>query len=315
MINKKEQYVDNNSIANQSSRDINQIINVYKADPDEIKNICMALYEKNHNELVLIAQDKAKAEVESYAEILFTELSSVISKEIEDKLKEPEVQAAINDTVKTVARKGKKTDKDLLSLLIKEKIDKFDDEQSSSIIDDAIEVMSKITSSQMILCGVIFLIRTTSQTWNHKTYLDYKKEGFPVNSFISQQTDSNEELPLEIREKIIISFMRNLSLSTLNNADCKNAFPLDKISNVNKDLMILRGLAYDMKSYQKNITELLKEKIPLESDDSIDEKLPLISSVLKKMGIESISKSDDFVLTPIGLYIGEQYMKSKIRIK
>lgn len=315
MINNKEQYVDNNSIANQASRDIHQVVNIYKTDSNEIKKVCMELYEKNHNELVLIAQEKAKAEVESYAEVLFTELSNSLSKEIEEKLKEPEIQAAINDTVKIVTRKGKKADKNLLSLLIKEKIEQFDNEESSSIIDDAIDIMSKITSSQMILCGVIYLLRITSQMWNDKTFLEYKNEGFPIKSFILGNIPFYGEVPLEHRENVITTFMQNLTLASFNNDACKNAFPEDKVSSVNLDLMVLRGLAHDLKSYQRNIVDILKEKIPLGKDDNIDDKLSLISSMLNKMGIESISSLDKFVLTPIGLYIGEQYMKSKLVIK
>jgi len=312
---KQSQKTDDGSFSSQAGRDLNQVVNIYNGVSEEkVKEICLDLYRKNNDQLSVIAQEKAKIEVEGYAEILFMSLSDGISKEIEDKLKEPEIQAAINDTVKIVARKGKKVDKDYLSELIKEKISNFDDEQQSSIIDDAIEAMEKISLSQLVFFALAHAIRTLSVVWNSCTYDDYEKSNFPLENFGIYPSNINEITTLDERKKIISSFMKKLYISHFDDGYVIKSLNIKSASVIDFELLKIRGLVYDDKSYKIKTADKIKESWGKDDNDDINNTLSKLSKLLSEFGINKIEELDNFVLTPIAAYIGDTYLKSKVKI-
>lgn len=307
------QKTDNQSISNQAEGNIQQQINYYNGlQEDQVRTLCLSLYEKNHKELVFAAQEKAKEEVNSYAVILFEELSKIIDEEITNKLKEPEIQAAINDTVKIVARKADRSDKGILSELIKEKIEKFEIEEESSIIDDAIAVMSSTTSSQMMLCTLIYIIRKTEKIFHNKTYTYYEENGFILPQEMGAY--ANLEMPDELRKKTIRAIFRNFFISDFKFGHFKDLMPIERIGKVNLDVMSMRRLITAEKNYNIKIEELLKRKLFLEDNEKIEEILPEIIEITKSFGMDNLTELDNFILTPIGECIGANYARSKMKI-
>jgi len=313
----QSQITDGESFSAQAGRDLSQTIHVYNGVSErDVKEICLDLYHKNNAQLSVIAQDRARIEVEKYAEILFTSLSDGIKEEIEEKLKEPEIQAAINDTVKIVARKGSKVDKEYLGELIKEKIEHFDDEQKSSIIDDAIEAMEKISLSQLVFFAFIHAIRTLSVVWNGKSYKDYEDLDFPVQNFGNFPENINDILPREERKKIISKLMKDLYISNFEVGQVMRNLKVEAASHIDLELLQLRGLAYDDKTYTvKIIDHIQKNWGPDDSvEKNINETLSKVTEVLNKFGLKNIEQLDTIVLTPIAKYIGDTYLRSQVKI-
>jgi len=307
------QKTDNQSVSNQAEGNIQQQINYYNGlQEEQVKSLCISLYEKNHKELVFAAQEKAKEEVNSYAVILFEELSKIIDEEIANKLKEPEIQAAINDTVKIVARKADRSDKAMLSELIKGKIEKFELEEESSIIDDAIAVMSSTTSSQMMLCTFIYIIRKTVKTFHEKTYDEYEGTKFIFPKEMGGY--SNLNIPEELRKKAIGDFFRNFFIADFRVGFFKELMPLERIGKINLDVMSMRRLITSEKNYNVKTEELIRRKLILDEHENIKDLLPEIISLINAFGMDNLSDLDKFILTPIGECIGESYAKSKIKI-
>lgn len=313
--NKQNQTTSDNAISNQANGNISQEVTFITNNgctPADVTEICMILFDNNFSKLESIAQEKARREVESYSEMLYDSLINEVDSRIEDKLKEPEVQAAINDTVKIVARKGNRSNKELLSQIIKDKISKFDDEEESGIIDDAIEAMGKLSKSQLVLFSITHAIRTLSITQNGKSFTEYEKEGFPIDAippFVKR-----DDVDLSSRREKFSAYMKNQYLFNFEHGQVYQALDMDGIQAVNIELLQSRGLLATGKNYTINTTQLISAQWGGEKNENLDELMPKLSSIMKKLGFNGLSDIDKIILSPISSYIGNSYLSSRIKI-
>ena len=168
MLSEQEQNVDNNSNAYQAARDIN-ITNDYI----QIKAIFNDLYKINFPELVNEAANRAKENLCSYIDKFTSQLNGLDVVNVQEKLKEPNSQYILNESIVNASRYGNKIDTNLLAMSIKESL-LSDDDLLERIFENASLIIPKINRKQLLIILVNFYITVL---------------GFPENIAIPQVLD------------------------------------------------------------------------------------------------------------------------------
>ncbi|OOQ48933.1 hypothetical protein A0O00_11195 [Proteus mirabilis] len=93
------------------------------------------------------------------------------------KLKDPDLQFAISEATAIVAKKGDKTKSELLQEIIVSKINN-ENEDTDLLLDHALEITKRLTSSEIKLLAFIYYHRQTGQLIDNKPVIsiieDYK---------------------------------------------------------------------------------------------------------------------------------------------
>jgi len=142
-----DQTTGENSQAYQAKRDIN--VTNTGMDYNSVKQLCLDIIHDNFPKL----QDVAMEQVNKNVLELAAELKGEIEKRKQslsfDKLASPDVQAALNDALQGAARKGKKSDLNLLASLVSSRIDKGNSELLDITIEEAVKIVPKLTKSHI----------------------------------------------------------------------------------------------------------------------------------------------------------------------
>ncbi|HAV5075592.1 TPA: hypothetical protein JI034_14145 [Acinetobacter baumannii] len=120
----QSQEVSENSIAIQAGRDLNIGLS-YR----DVKDICIDLIQANYPVLREEARQVSMQYVEEFGGKFFERLQREDSVETQEKLKDPDVQAAITTSVIHVARMTEKSHQEILCELLAEKIKNNEDEK------------------------------------------------------------------------------------------------------------------------------------------------------------------------------------------
>ncbi len=152
MLEKMEQSTGENSDAYQAKRDIN--ITNKGMDYRNVKELCMDLINDNFPKLQEEAMKQVNANVLALADELKVEIEK--KKNVIDpvKLAQPDVQAAINEAVQGAAKKGKKSDLNLLATLVASRIAKGNTDLLDISIEEAIRITPKLTFEQINFLSV-----------------------------------------------------------------------------------------------------------------------------------------------------------------
>ncbi len=153
MGNKQVQEVGNNSSAIQVHGD-------YKAGLSyrDVKDLCVDLIQANFPILQEQAKIQSMQYVEEFASKFFNKIKDQDYDNTQTRLKNPDVQASINSSIMHVARMTDKSHQDILCELLAEKIKEQEDEKNI-LLNDAIDVMTKISKNQIKFLTFINLIR------------------------------------------------------------------------------------------------------------------------------------------------------------
>lgn len=152
MLGKMEQLTGENSDAYQAKRDIN--ITNTGMDYRNVKQLCIDLIHENFPKLQEEAMQQVNENVLALADELKKEMEK--KKNVIDpiKLAQPDVQAAINEAVQGAAKKGKKSDLNLLASLVASRIDKGNTDLLDITIEEAIRITPKLTFEQINFLSV-----------------------------------------------------------------------------------------------------------------------------------------------------------------
>ncbi|MDC4344139.1 hypothetical protein NQ641_02730 [Acinetobacter baumannii] len=153
----QSQEVSENSIAIQAGRDLNIGLS-YR----DVKDICIDLIQANYPVLREEARQVSMQYVEEFGGKFFERLQREDSVETQEKLKDPDVQAAITTSVIHVARMTEKSHQEILCELLAEKIKNNEDEKNL-LLNDAIEIMTKITKNQVLFLVLSHCLRGVSK--------------------------------------------------------------------------------------------------------------------------------------------------------
>lgn len=279
----QSQEVSENSIAIQAGRDLNIGLS-YR----DVKDICIDLIEANYPVLREEARQVSMQYVEEFGGKFFERLQREDSKETQEKLKDPDVQAAITTSVIHVARMTEKSHQEILCELLAEKIKNNEDEKNL-LLNDAIEIMTKITKNQ-----VLFLV------------LSHYLRG------ISKMIIEEGNMKLHPDKSVQFNFYENEIPELIGN----EVYEIDEFQLGYKGLALTNGL----KSYSVPLNKLLidrtdapisdySDETVMEDNDIFCKSFPRLSQIIRKFGFKTIKEFDSLPITSISEIIATSYLK------
>lgn len=138
---KQQAQASDNSFVAQSQGNMTVQVGVSYQD---VKDICSDLHEKNFPILREEARKSSIEAINSFADVFFKRIEKLEdANKVQEKLKSPDVQAAINSSIMHVGRMTNKSHAELLTELLAEKISE-DNEDKNYLLNEAIEVTASI---------------------------------------------------------------------------------------------------------------------------------------------------------------------------
>lgn len=292
LFEKSGQSVGDNSSAIQVTGDAH-----FGNTTTEVMAICQLMVK---SEMASLRED-AYALVDSRAREFGHQIAEKLSKDVDEKLRaklaDPDIQYTLNQAVVQVARKGFGTKSDVLKELIVKKI-KSEEESEDLIIDQAIDTIQRLTTSEIKLISLIIYFRYTSK------YLDGENLKEIIRS--GKNSDISPDLTVEFCKKTFSAAYTNYSPDF-----AKVLGEIDSIKPVDTGMMQIKGCFLSGKHFTENFYDLLKgtSKIDDSPDSDFKRTFPLISDILSKFGIDSIQEFDQLVPSPVGHAVAENYLK------
>lgn len=279
----QSQEVSENSIAIQAGRDLNIGLS-YR----DVKDICTDLIEANYPILREEARQVSMQYVEEFGGKLFERLQLEEIENTQEKLKDPDVQAAITTSVIHVARMTEKSHQEILCELLAEKIKNKEDE-TNLLLNDAIEVMTKITKNQLLYIVFIHCLRN-----------------------IFNVTTENGISILNPDSSVHFNYYENKIYEIIGD----EIYKIDEFQLGYKGLAVTNGL----KSYTLPLNKYLAERtgepiseynneITMQENDIFCSKFPKLSLLIRKFGFDKIIDLDSTPITPLSQLIANAYLK------
>ncbi|MGH4704779.1 LPO_1073/Vpar_1526 family protein [Klebsiella pneumoniae] len=236
------------------------------------------------------------------------QIASKLSRDLDDKLKEklsdPDIQYSMNQAVIQVARKGFNEKSELLKELIVSKI-QTEEEDDSIVIDQALELTSKLTTNDIKFLSLIYYFRNIAKMMN----------GIDITN-LAEENKTHSELP---GFTVALNHLRHKECYSNYNHDLINFLgELESLKKINVDILSLKGVIFTDKHYVTNYQSLLGKRTGIskfENDESFYEAYPALKSTLDAFGIATIGKLNSIVLNPIGLLIAENFLRARNFLK
>ncbi|MBI6192215.1 LPO_1073/Vpar_1526 family protein [Providencia rettgeri] len=298
LLDKNKQQVGDNSTALQAGGNLTL---VFGAGEEAIKDLVARTLESQMPSL----REEAKKQVDeiaaTFGSVIINRLAQEAESVVIDKLKSPDIQYQINQSILQVARKGFGVKSEVLAELIAQKIS-TNDEEKDILIDHAFEVIPRLTTDSIKLITVIQYIRrytatkpkvaknNVSATYNYGGYtqqLNATMGNIKGNQFYSDIQGDDSYL-LKLTGPIHLLKVVNLSMLGINGC-------------IDKEL-----------SYKMNYIELLNRHNPnLQITDlTINTYYSTLYSVLQKFGIKDFAEFNSVCLSPLGEMIAKTYLNS-----
>lgn len=306
----QSQDVGDNSTAIQAQRDVHVS---YGMGYRDVKDICTDLFSANFPKLKEEAIAEAREHVQVYAESLMESLKSENPEVLSNRLKSPDVQFAINESVMQVAKQSSQEKSGLLKELIIGKI-RTTDEEENILLDEAIDLLPKLSKNQLGFLTGIWVLRTKLIYQDHdelaRTILNHLKENVPkgFNNFV---LDDNN-LIQGIRDVMVPQLMvQNDSLFKEKGKGLFNDLinAIQRPVNVNE--LERRGFLLNAKFYNVKTSKILADKIGLKEEgatmDSLERELPVVYDFLINTGIKELSSLDSVTLSDVSNTIAKIY--------
>ncbi|HLS29232.1 MAG TPA: LPO_1073/Vpar_1526 family protein [Flavobacteriaceae bacterium] len=173
-----KQSTGESSKAYQAKGDIN--ITNTGMDYKNVKQLCLELIHENFPKLQEEAMQRVNENVLAFAEQLKNEISDKKSLIDEKKLADPDVQFALNEAVQGSAKKGNKSDVNLLASLVASRIDKGNTDLLDITIEEAIRLTPKLNRNQINFLTVHHFLSGITIEKPGVTYNDLERNAIPV---------------------------------------------------------------------------------------------------------------------------------------
>lgn len=314
---KQKQNVGDNSLALQAQGDVHV---TYGLGYQDVKSICTDLFNTNFPQLREEALAEARKHVQEYSEDLMDSLKSEKPEFLATRLNSPDVQFSINESIMQVAKNSSQEKSKVLKKLIIEKI-KSDDEERNILINEAIELLPRLSKNQLSFLAFIhsarnikttdlslegmmnMLILANNQGENVKGKFTETIEIFKQQQEKMQTEDGEALLQVKlIRTRNIINRYSN----TLRNlaSNLKHKIELAELER--------RGFLFNGKNYTVKTSILLAQKLNIdESSFSIEwlkTDFPIFYEIMEASGISDLSSLDAIVLTKLSNELAGIYL-------
>ncbi len=138
-----------------------EINNRYGLAVHEVKELAQIFMRENFPVLRAEAIAAAQINVEQFLREFEGKLAQNIGRINTDRFKDPDIQSSINDAVLETAKKGRRSNPDLLADLVIERLNTGTNDYVSLVVSEAIKVVPKLTPEQIgFLTLVLFLSST-----------------------------------------------------------------------------------------------------------------------------------------------------------
>lgn len=295
LIGNSGQQVGDGSTAIQAGGDV-----LVGNSTNEIVTICELVVTSKMSSLKEEAMMIAMERAHEFGTKVALNLASQLDEKIESKLKDPDIQYAINQAVVQVATKGISEKNDLLQELIISKI-KNEDEDDDLLLDLALETTKRTTSSELKLLGIVFYFRSCS-----KYYRDVN-----ITNLVQSEDDiiGSDGVTKDEGRRIfhIVYTSPEVDLNRITSGT-------DSIKQINTEVMSLKGLINSDKHFTMSYFDLLEKRTGLKLSDSQDEfekNFPELNKIIKSFGIDTLNEFNSITLTPLGNLIARDYLRAR----
>ncbi|HEK0622978.1 TPA: LPO_1073/Vpar_1526 family protein [Proteus mirabilis] len=294
IIDKSGQHVGDNSSAIQVSGNA-----TIGNSTTEVIEICKLVVMEKFSTLRKDAMNVAMQRAQEFAVNITERLSSELDSKIEKKLKDPDLQFAISEATAIVAKKGDKTKSELLQEIIVSKINN-ENEDTDLLLDHALEITKRLTSSEIKLLAFIYYHRQTGQLIDNK----------PVISIIEDYKNNVVHPTVTLERCYSLSRLRfHIDYPLLK----KIIFELSSITPINLSYLEIKGCLYDGKIYKQNTLDMISTStgLTIDSDELLFRTFPDFKKIINAFGIDSSSQFDKIIPNELGNIIAENFINAQ----
>lgn len=266
----------------------------------EVIAICNLVVSTQMAALRQEAQEEARLRATEFGSEIVQKLSSEVEGMVMEKLRNPDIQYAINQSVIQVARKGLGAKSDLLKELIVSKI-KNDQEEKDLLIDHALDVTPRLTTSEMKLISLIYNFRFCHKSIDDVNLIELlsnEDENHSINNI-------NKEFCRDVYNKIYNT--PSLDFDRITDG-------IEKIQPVDLVMLNVKGCISSGNHYERNYFEILQRNtgIELNNDEELLKKtFPYIVTLINKFNISTLSDFNKITISPLGLVIAENFLRAR----
>ncbi|RAH34022.1 LPO_1073/Vpar_1526 family protein [Pantoea agglomerans] len=292
LIDKSGQHVGDGSTAIQISGDA-----IIGNTTSEVILLCELVVSKQMSALRDEAMGVAMSRARQFGEEVAESIASNIDERIIDKLRDPDVQFSINQAVTQVARKGIGTKSDLLKELIVSKL-KNEEEDQDLIIDHAIDITQRLTTSEIKFLALIIYFRLVDKFYSDENLKEIIISGQDSLKYPKLTVEHCKKIFTEIYTNYDHDFARILG-------------ELNSLKEIDPNMMQIKGCFISGKHFKQPFYDFLKSFTLVNNDaqSSFDKDFPLISEILLKFGFDSHETFGRLAPSPVGISIAENYLR------
>ncbi|CAI2513046.1 Uncharacterised protein [Serratia fonticola] len=267
----------------------------------EVIAICNLVVSTQMAALRQEAQEEARLRATEFGSQIVEKLSSEVESIVMDKLGDPDIQYAMNQSVIQVARKGLGAKSDLLKELIVSKI-KNNQEETDLLIDHALEITQRLTTSELKFLSVIYYFRFCIKNSNNTT----------LNKIIENSDENYCENGIDKH------YCRTIFNTIYNNPSIdfdRITDGTEKITPINLTMLDIKGCITSDKHYTKDYFSIFSERTGIEINKNehaeFRKRFPVIADLLDNFGIKDLEEFNSAVLSPLGTIISENYLRAR----
>lgn len=295
LFDKSGQHVGNDSEAIQAGRDV-----IIGNNTQDVIAICNLVIDTRFSALQQKALQEARQRANEFGTQITNKLNVEIDEKIEAKLADPDIQFAISEATVIVARKGDKVKSNLLQEIILSKI-KNEDEEKDLLIDHAIEISKRLTTSEIKLLTFIYFFRRIYKELN----------SFNLSSIISDYQNSIIHPSISLEE----CYSAYKNFYSIENSPLLRRIigDFNTITPVKKHLLEIKGCLKNDSSYVLTFKQLISERtgFNIDTEESFQYHFPTLKLILDYFDIANIEEFNYFVINELGEIIAENYLNAQ----
>lgn len=254
----------------------------------DVKEICSELHEKNFPVLREEARKSSIEAINSFADVFFKRIEKIEdANKVQEKLKSPDVQAAINSSIMHVGRMTNKSHAELLTELLAEKIS-GNNEDNDYLLNEAIEVTASIDLNSIRFAAFSFAISNLSPTFEGNVSDEEKQQVFKKyfnERLLALIGDENKPIdPYYLSYKGVLAGAAGITKYRVS--------ILDRIKSTT-------GLSL----------EGFKSETVIQQADVFQSNFPKLVSVIESFKLQSIDDIDSKPLSRLGIVIAQAYFR------
>lgn len=205
----------------------------------DARNIALDVFKTNFLELSQNAADLAKQRAEHLVDEFLKKLETEKPEKIE-KIEDPDMQYALFSAQKEFARSGEKDMEEMLVSILLERIEENSQSLKKIVLNEALEIVPKLTDQQLDILTLVFLIQDTKNNNinNKESLLNYLKSYFlPFIKNLTKEKSCYKHLEYSGCCGTIGIAQDNLSQYFINNYEgvFSKGFEKEKFEEISKD--------------------------------------------------------------------------------